>query len=56
MKACNITQAACQAIVYRTTWLKAASKLLGYRTRLSWRHLVLFIVLWQILQLIYGCR
>jgi len=29
MKASNITQTACQAIDYGTTWLKAASKLLA---------------------------
>jgi len=32
MKACNITQAACQAVVCGTTWLQAACQLLAYRT------------------------
>jgi len=45
MKACNITQAVCQAVVCGTTWFQAVCKLLHYRTRLSWRHSAIYSTL-----------
>jgi len=47
MKACNIKQAACQAVVCGIMCLQASCKLLVYRTRLSCS---------QIPHLIYGLR